>query len=57
VARDVHGAGDHVLVVGLVEEFQAYGHPPLLFYRGAFEHLRDPLAAQPGTDGDFPELW
>ncbi len=63
VAQDVHGAGDHVLVVGLVEEFQAYGHPPLLFYRGAFEHLRDPLAAQPGTEGtgevlgDFPELW
>ena len=57
VAQDVHGAGDHVLVVGLVQEFQAYGHPPLLFYRGAFEHLRDPLAAQPGTDGDFPELW
>jgi hypothetical protein len=29
---------------------------------GALEHLRDPLAAQPGTDidlvlGDFPELW
>jgi flavin reductase (DIM6/NTAB) family NADH-FMN oxidoreductase RutF len=62
VARDVHDAGDHVLVVGLVEEFHAYGHEPLLFYRGAFEHLRDPLAAQPGTDidlvlGDFPELW
>ncbi len=57
VAQDVHGAGDHVLVVGLVEEFQAFWHPPLLFYRGAFEHLRDPLAAQPGTDGDFPELW
>jgi flavin reductase len=63
VAQDVHGAGDHVLVVGLVEEFQAYGHEPLLFYRGAFEHLRDPLAAPPGTGigreviGDFPELW
>jgi flavin reductase (DIM6/NTAB) family NADH-FMN oxidoreductase RutF len=63
VARDVHGAGDHVLVVGLVEEFQAYGHEPLLFYRGAFEHLRDPVAAQPDTElarqlfGDFPELW
>ncbi|MGH3291998.1 MAG: flavin reductase family protein, partial [Trebonia sp.] len=49
VAQDVHGAGDHVLVVGLVEEFQAHGHEPLLFYRGAFEHLRDPLAAQPGA--------
>ena len=57
VAQDVHGAGDHVLVVGLVEEFQAYGHAPLLFYRGAFEHLRSPLSAEPGTDGDFPELW
>ncbi|MGH3297737.1 MAG: flavin reductase family protein, partial [Trebonia sp.] len=63
VAQDVHGAGDHVLVVGLVEEFQAHGHEPLLFYRGAFEHLRDPLAAQPGAEfgreviGDFPELW
>ena len=53
VARDVHDAGDHVLVVGLVEEFHAYGHEPLLFYRGAFEHLRDPLAAQPGTDIDL----
>jgi flavin reductase (DIM6/NTAB) family NADH-FMN oxidoreductase RutF len=59
VARDVHGAGDHVLVVGLVAEFQAHGHPPLLFYRGAFEDLRDPVAAQPGAElfGDFPELW
>jgi len=63
VAQDVHGAGDHVLVVGLVEEFQAYGHAPLLFYRGAFEHLRSPAAPQPDTEiareilGDFPELW
>jgi len=63
VAQDVHGAGDHVLVVGLVEEFQAYGHAPLLFYRGAFEHLRRPAAPQPDTEiareilGDFPELW
>src|SRR5580698_6728721 len=39
VAQDVHGAGDHLLVVGLVGEFQACGHPPLLFYRGAFEQL------------------
>jgi flavin reductase (DIM6/NTAB) family NADH-FMN oxidoreductase RutF len=63
VTRDVHGAGDHVLVVGLVEEFQAYGHPPLLFYRGAFEHLRDPAVTEPGAEiarevfTDFPELW
>jgi len=63
VARNVHGAGDHVLVVGLVEEFQAYGHAPLLFYRGAFEHLPSPAAGQPGADldreilVDFPELW
>jgi flavin reductase len=63
VARDVHDAGDHLLVVGLVEEFQARGHAPLLFYRGAFEHLREPVAAQPGAEfarevlGDFPELW
>lgn len=63
VARDVHGAGDHLLVVGLVEEFQAHGHAPLLFFRGAFEHLRDPMSAQPDTElareifGDFPELW
>jgi flavin reductase (DIM6/NTAB) family NADH-FMN oxidoreductase RutF len=60
VARDVHGAGDHVLVVGLVEEFQAYGHQPLLFYRGAFEHLRDPVAGQPHDEIShdfFPELW
>ena len=59
VARDVHEAGDHVLVVGLVEEFQAHGHPPLLFYRGAFEDLPRP-AADSGNDdflGDFPELW
>lgn len=61
VARDVHGAGDHVLVVGLVEEFRAYGHPPLLFYRGAFEHLHAPVRGDDelGDDfpGDFPELW
>jgi flavin reductase (DIM6/NTAB) family NADH-FMN oxidoreductase RutF len=59
VTQDVHGAGDHVLVVGLVEEFQTQGHPPLLFYRGAFEHLHNPAAAQPGTEifTDFPELW
>ena len=63
VARDVHGAGDHVLVVGLVREFQAHGHPPLLFYRGAFEQLPSPAAAQAGADldreilVDFPELW
>jgi flavin reductase (DIM6/NTAB) family NADH-FMN oxidoreductase RutF len=61
VARDVHGAGDHVLVVGLVEEFQVHAHPPLLFYRGAFEYLPRP-AADDDTDngdflGDFPELW
>jgi flavin reductase (DIM6/NTAB) family NADH-FMN oxidoreductase RutF len=59
VTRDVHGAGDHLLVVGLVEEFQAHGHPPLLFYRGAFEHLRTPAAPQPAAEIyiDFPELW
>lgn len=59
VARDVHEAGDHVLVVGLVEEFQAYGHPPLLFYRGAFEHLRTPAVPQPAAElsPEFPELW
>jgi flavin reductase (DIM6/NTAB) family NADH-FMN oxidoreductase RutF len=63
VAQEVHGAGDHVLVVGLVGEFQAFGHAPLLFYRGAFEHLRSPAAPQPDTEiareilGDFPELW
>ena len=63
VTRDVHDAGDHVLVVGLVEEFQARGHPPLLFYRGAFEHMRDPAVTEPGAEiarevfTDFPELW
>ena len=59
VARDVHEAGDHLLVVGLVEEFQAHGHPPLLFYRGAFEQLPSPAAAGENEDffGDFPELW
>jgi len=59
VARDVHEAGDHLLVVGLVEEFQAHGHPPLLFYRGAFEQLPSPAAADENADflGDFPELW
>ncbi len=59
VARDVHGAGDHVLVVGLVEEYQAHGHPPLLFYRGAFEDLPRPAADGETEDflGDFPELW
>lgn len=59
VARDVHEAGDHVLVVGLVEEFQAYGHPPLLFYRGTFEHLPARATAQPAAEifTDFPEFW
>jgi flavin reductase (DIM6/NTAB) family NADH-FMN oxidoreductase RutF len=59
VTRDVHEAGDHVLVVGLVEEFQASEHPPLLFYRGAFEHLRTPAVPQPAAEifTDFPELW
>src|SRR3984957_15937242 len=59
VTQDVHGAGDHVLVGGLVEEVQTQGHPPLLFYRGAFEHLHNPAAAPPGTEifTDFPELW
>jgi flavin reductase (DIM6/NTAB) family NADH-FMN oxidoreductase RutF len=62
VARDVHEAGDHLLVVGLVEEFQAHGHPPLLFYRGSFEQLPS-TAGQPDAQserdffGDFPELW
>jgi hypothetical protein len=52
-----------VLVVGLVEEFQANGHAPPLFCRGAFEHLRDPVAAQRGSETDreilvdLPELW
>jgi flavin reductase (DIM6/NTAB) family NADH-FMN oxidoreductase RutF len=61
-ARDVHEAGDHLLVVGLVEEFQAHGHPPLLFYRGAFEQLST-ANGQPDAEserdfiGDFPELW
>ncbi|HET9079064.1 MAG TPA: flavin reductase family protein [Trebonia sp.] len=59
VTRDVHEAGDHVLVVGLVEEFRAYGQPPLLFYRGAFERLPAPAVPQPATEifTDFPELW
>jgi flavin reductase len=43
-ATDVHGAGDHVLVVARVDEFRvgdpgAHGHPPLIFHRGAFKHL------------------
>lgn len=63
VVQDVHGAGDHVLVVGLVKEFQAHGHQPLLFYRGTFERLPGPAAAQSDDEiannflGDFPELW
>lgn len=59
VTRDVHEAGDHVLVVGLVEEFQADAHPPLLFYRGGFEHLSSPAVPQPANElfADFPELW
>ena len=59
VAQDVHGAGDHVLVIGLVEEFQAAGHLPLLFYRGSFEHLHTPVVPQPAAEifTDFPELW
>lgn len=59
VTRDVHEAGDHVLVVGLVEGFRTYGHPPLLFYRGAFERLPAPAVPQLATETftDFPELW
>ncbi len=59
VAQDVHAAGDHVLVVGLVAEFHTHGHPPLLFYRGAFEDLPRPAAdgENEGFLGDFPELW
>ena len=63
VAQDIYDAGDHVLVVGLVEEFQAYGHAPLLFYRGAFEQLSDLAAAELDAAAsrevlyDFPELW
>ena len=63
VARDVHEAGDHLLVVGLVQEYQAHGHPPLLFYRGAFEQLPGTAHGQPDAEserdffGDFPELW
>jgi flavin reductase (DIM6/NTAB) family NADH-FMN oxidoreductase RutF len=59
VARDVHEAGDHVLVVGQVEEFQAAGHPPLLFYRGAFGHLPDQASGPHGSEGpgDSLELW
>jgi flavin reductase (DIM6/NTAB) family NADH-FMN oxidoreductase RutF len=63
VVQDVHGAGDHVLVVGLVKEFQAHGHQPLLFYRGTFERLPSPAAAQSDDEmannflSDFPELW
>jgi flavin reductase (DIM6/NTAB) family NADH-FMN oxidoreductase RutF len=63
VARDVHEAGDHLLVVGLVEEYQAHGHAPLLFYRGAFEQLPGTAHGQPDAEserdfiGDFPELW
>jgi flavin reductase (DIM6/NTAB) family NADH-FMN oxidoreductase RutF len=38
-ARDVHGAGDHLLVVARVDDFQAHGHAPLIFHRGAFKHL------------------
>jgi flavin reductase (DIM6/NTAB) family NADH-FMN oxidoreductase RutF len=62
-AQDVHGAGDHLIIVACVEEFQADGHPPLIFYRGAFERLDSPTAAQPAPEvashlfGDFPELW
>lgn len=59
VAQDVHDAGDHVLVVGLVTEFQAHGHRPLLFYRGAFERLPSPVTDEIDREflGDFPELW
>jgi flavin reductase (DIM6/NTAB) family NADH-FMN oxidoreductase RutF len=59
VAQDVHDAGDHVLVVGLVTEFQARGHLPLLFYRGAFERLPSPVTDEIDREflGDFPELW
>jgi len=62
-AQEVHGAGDHLIVVARVEEFRAELQPPLIFYRGAFERLDNPDAAQPAPEvashlfGDFPELW
>lgn len=37
--QDVHEAGDHLLVVGLVEEVQVDRGAPLLFYRGRFGEL------------------
>jgi flavin reductase (DIM6/NTAB) family NADH-FMN oxidoreductase RutF len=43
-AQDVHGAGDHLLVVAAVEGFStpqaaAHGHPPLIFHQGTFKRL------------------
>lgn len=59
LTRDVHEAGDHLLVVGLVGEFSASGDPPLLFYRGAFERLPAPAVPPSSREAvtDFPELW
>lgn len=34
--RDIHEGGDHVLVVGAVEDLEAHSGHPLLFYRGGF---------------------
>jgi len=36
---ETHQAGDHVLVLGRVEEFSSVTEEPLIFYRGAFTQL------------------
>jgi flavin reductase (DIM6/NTAB) family NADH-FMN oxidoreductase RutF len=39
-----HEAGDHLIVIGLVKETssaQWHRHEPLLFFKGAYRHLRD----------------
>ena len=62
VVRDVHDAGDHVLVVGQVEEFQATGTSRCCSSAAPLSDCR--ARRRPPDDeathdyfGDFPELW
>ncbi|GAA3518216.1 flavin reductase family protein [Aeromicrobium panaciterrae] len=50
--QDVHQAGDHLLVVGRVEEVQVGSGAPLLFYRGRFGELHKHAAHGAETNLD-----
>ena len=55
VARvvDAHPAGDHTLYIGRVEHFEARDDKPLLFYAGAYGHLREKTKPIPWSQDEF----